>query len=171
MVIETGDIRYLLILDDYSEWPDCDVDLLADIWNQIYKEFSDIAGGNRADLYIVKVIRLTIMQLDFQRHSTILNLVKQFPFPDCIEVANEEGYKIDINDFKVTFEKAYTRLMRLKNRIDIEVKQKERDEKEETDNSLEPLIADLEKFQGYQFDEHKMNVKKFASIYKRYKDG
>ncbi len=170
-VIETGDVRYLLILDNYDEFPECEIDVLSDVWNKIYKEFSDIAGGNRADLYLVKVIRLTTMQLDLHRHSIILDMVKVLPLPDVLEEAAKEGYIIDVANFEKTFEKAYTRLMKLKREIDINAKQKERDEEEKEDQSLEPLIADLEKFQGYQFDEYKMSVKKFASIYKKYKDG
>lgn len=170
-VIETGDVRYLLILDNYDEFPECEIDLLVDVWNKIYKEFSDIAGGNRADLYLVKVIRLSTMQLHLHMHSIILNMVKVLPLPEIIEEAKKEGYIIDVANFEKTLEKAYTRLMRLKREIDINEKQKARDEEEKEDQSLEPLIADLEKFQGYQFDEYKMSVKKFASIYKKYKDG
>lgn len=169
-VIETGDVRYLLILDSYEEFPEFELDKLTLAWTEIYQEFSDIAGGNRADLYLVKVKMLTEMQLDFNRQSVILDMVQKYPIPYMIDEAKKEGYSIDINDFDKTFEKAYTRLMRLKNQISIYQKEREINGQEKEDQSLEPLIADLAKFQGYQFDEHKMNVKQFANIYKKYKD-
>ncbi len=169
-VIETGDVRYLLILDSYEEFPEIELDKLALAWTEIYQEFSDIAGGNRADLYLVKVKMLTGMQLDFNRQAMLLNMIKKYPRQDLVDEAKAEGYSIRLDDFDKTFEKAYTRLMRLKNQISIYQKEKEINDQEKEDQSLEPLIADLEKFQGYQFDEHKMNVKKFASIYKKYKD-
>ena len=109
------------------------------------------------------------MQLDFQRHTMLLRMIEQYPVDDLIEEAKQEGYMIDLNDFKKTFEKAYTRLMRMKNQINIFKKEQER---EETDNdpSIDDLIVKLSRFQGYQFDEHTMNVKQFANIYKDYKD-
>lgn len=168
MVIETGDVRYLLILNDYEQLPDIEIDQLSSAWHVIYQEFSDIAGGSRADLWLVKVKRMTVMQLDLQRQSSLLRMIELMPIPELIEEARKEGFFIDLKDFKKTFEKAYTKLMRLKNRIDIDLKAKEKDVEE--DQSLDGLIADLEKFQGYQFDEQKMTVKKFANIYKNYKD-
>ena len=77
---------------------------------------------------------------------------------------------IEVDDFQKTFEKAYTRLMRMKNQINIFQKEQEKDENAK-DPSLDELIVTLEKFQGYQFNEKKMSVKKFANIYKKYKDG
>ncbi len=167
-VIESGDLRYLLKLKNYDELPEFDIGELTYAWHNIYQEFSDIAGGSRADLWMVKVKRLTTMQMDYSRHETILKFIEKYPFPDIIEEATKEGYAIDINNFAKTFEKAYTRLMRLKNQISIERKNQEPEEKEEA--GLDDLIVTLEKFQGYQFDEEKMNVRKFANIYKRFKD-
>ncbi len=167
-VIETGDLRYLLRLKDYDDLPEYDVTELTEVWQLIYQEFSDISGGSRADLWLVKVKRLTCMQIDYQRHAAILRLVKLFPDPEFIAEAKADGYMIEIDDFDKTFEKAYTRLMRMKNQIgSFEREQK----KEDTgDPSLDDLIIKLCKYQGYQFDEHKMNVKQFANIYKSYKD-
>lgn len=168
-VIETGDVRFLLILDNYDELPEFDIQLLTTAWHGIYQDFSNIAGGSRADLWMVKVRRLTSMQMDFQRHASILRVIEMYPVQDLVDEAKADGYDIDLDDFDKTFEKAYTRLMRMKNQINIFEKEQAKDEGQ--DQSIEGLIVELEKFQGYAFDEHKMNVKKFANIYKKYKDG
>lgn len=176
-VIETGELRYLLILKDYEELPEFDIQVLNTVWQEIYQEFSDISGGNRADLWLLKVKRLTKMQLDYQRHVSILGLMEQcvkinvlFPLPDLIELAKDEGYMIVLDDFDKTFEKAYTRLMRMKNQMSIFKKEQEVEENA-NEPSLDELIVKLSKFQGYQFEEQKMSVKQFANIYKNYKDG
>ncbi len=167
-VIETGDVRFLLILDNYDELPEFDIKLLTTAWHEIYQDFSNVAGGSRADLWMVKVKRLTSMQMDFQRHSSILRVIEMYPVQDLVDEAKEDGYAIDLDDFDKTFEKAYTRLMKMKNQINIFEKEQAKDETK--DQSIEGLIVELEKFQGYGFDEHKMNVKKFANIYKKYKN-
>ena len=169
-VIETGDLRYLLILKDYEHLPEFDIAVLTDVWQRIYQEFSDIAGGNKADLWLVKTKLLIIMQLQLQHHTSLLRAIQEFPHADLIQLAVEEGYMIEADDFKKTFEKAYTRLMRMKNQINIFQKEQEPEE-DAKDPSLDELIITLEKFQGYQFNERKMSVKKFANIYKKYKDG
>jgi len=167
-VIETGDLRYLLILDDYETLPEFDLELLNVAWMEIYQEFSDISGGNRADLWLVKVKRLTSMQLNYQRHASLLRVIKMFPDEEFLAEAAADGDMISLDDFDKTFEKAYTRLMRMKNQIGAFQREQEKEDTEES--SLEGTIAMLEKFQGYQFDEYKMSVKKFANIYKAYRD-
>ncbi|MCK5607624.1 hypothetical protein KAR91_37415, partial [Candidatus Pacearchaeota archaeon] len=62
-VIETGELRYLLILDNYDELPEFDMEVLTIVWQEINEEFSDISGGNRAALWMVKTKRLMGMQL------------------------------------------------------------------------------------------------------------
>ena len=84
-VIETGELRYLLILDDYDELPEFDITLLTEVWQGIYQEFSNISGGSRADLWLVKVKRLSSMQVDYQRHASMLRIVKEYPHDELIE--------------------------------------------------------------------------------------
>lgn len=167
-VIETGDLRYLLILDDYDQLPDFDLDLLTVAWQNIYQEFSDIAGGQRANLWLLKVKRLTALQLKLQYHSSFLRVVQAFPHPELIELINDEGYNIDPERLEESFRSAYSKLMKLKGQISMMVNEQKKDEAK---NDMDGLITALEKFQGYQFDEHKMTVKKFVNIYKKYKDG
>jgi len=169
-VIETKEVRYLLILSDYDELPVCDTDELADAWYNIYTGFSEIVGGNRADLWLVKRRRLVSMKLNFDLGSVILRAVQLYPCEETIEAAKEFGYDINLDDLKPTFEKAYTKLMRLNHQIKTIENDSKQDTEETEREDLDGLIAALERHQGYQFDEHAMTVKKFANIYKNYKD-
>jgi hypothetical protein len=167
-VIAKGEVRFLLKLSDYvDEWPECDLEELSNAWFNIYSQFSEIAGGNSADLWLVKRRRLVSMKLNHQLGSVVLRAVQVHPVKETIKIANECGYFIDPDNLEATFEKAYTKLKRLENKI-LTI---ENDSKEETKtDDLEGLIATLEKHQGYQFDEREMSVRKFANIYKNYKD-
>lgn len=167
MVINSGDVRYLLILDDYEELPDVDLEPLSTAWYNIYNEFSESVGGNRSDLWLLKQKRLVSLKFQYELGSIALRVVQSLPHPDTIEIAADQGYVIDPNNFAASFEKAYTQLMKLKNQISaIENEQKQ----EEVTGDMDGLITALEKHQGYQFDETTMTVKKFAAIYKSFKD-
>ena len=54
MVINSGELRYLLILNNYDILPEFDQELLTQAWYNIYNEFSETVGGNRADLWLMK---------------------------------------------------------------------------------------------------------------------
>lgn len=169
-VIETKNVKYLLILDDYDHLPVCDTDELSTAWYNIYTEFSEIVGGNRADLWLIKRKRLVGMKLDFDLGAVVLRTVQLYPCPETIEAAKEFGYDIDLENLHQTFEKAYTKLMRLNHKIKVIENDSKQDEQNAEREDLDGLIATLEKFQGYQFDEHMMSVRKFANIYKNYKN-
>lgn len=169
-VVETGNVKFLLKLSDYDEMPECDTQELSDAWYEIYAEFSEIVGGNRADLWLVKHKRLILMKLNYEIGCTILRVVQLHPVPETLEAAKVHGYIIDPDNLKKTFEKAYTKLMRLKTKISIIEKESKQDEEQTEKEDFDGLITTLEKYQGYQFDEHKMMVRKFANIYKNFKD-
>jgi len=159
--VETGNVKFLLKLKNYDELPECDTQALSDAWYNVYSEFSEIVGGNRANLWMIKQKRLIMMKLNFEIGSTILRAVQVYPVEETLEAARVHGYFIDPDNLKPTFEKAYTKLMRLKTKISVIENESKQDEK---------LITTLEKFQGYQFNEHTMMVRKFANIYKNFKD-
>ncbi len=167
MVINSNDVRYLLILDNYDELPEYDMDVLNDLWVTIYAEFSETVGGNRADLWLLKQKQLTFQKMKYEMDSSLLRVIQVLPHPELLEQAKEFGYDIDLSDFQKTFEKANGKLTKLKNLIKRTVKEMEG--KQEKQQDLDDLIITLEKHQGYQFDEYTMTVKKFASIYKSFK--
>ena len=167
MVINSNDVRYLLILDSYDELPEYDMDVLNDLWITIYAEFSEVVGGNRADLWLLKQKQLMFQKMKYEMDASLLRVIQVLPHPELLEQAKDFGYVIDLSDFENTFGKARGKLVRLEHLIKRTVK--EMDEKQEKQQDLDDLIITLEKHQGYQFDENKMTVKKFASIYKSFK--
>lgn len=167
MVINTGDVRYLLLLDSYNELPDYDLDALNNAWFAIYNEFSDIAGGNRSDLYLVRQKRIISMKLDHDLKACMVRTAADYPHPDLLDLLRENGITIDPEDVEGSLKAAQSRVTHLRQKIsNIEKDYTEKPQK----GAFDKLIVTLEKFQGYQFDEQKMNVSKFASIYKNYKD-
>lgn len=169
MVINSGDLRYLLKIENYDDLPD-DVDYaeLSNAWYKIYNEFSDIAGGNRADLGLLQVKRLTTMKLRLATHFELLKAINIFPDQELIDYFNSLGYAIDPDNFNETYNAAYRKLIHDKHKVSgIERDMDGDDTKDSAD--MDDLIVSLEKFQGYQFDEQKMTVRKFANIYKKAK--
>lgn len=166
-VIATGDVRYLLIMDSYDEWPELDIEPLESVWYGIYSEFSEAVGGNRSDLWLIKEKTFLAQQFDLDLKLRALNIVKMLRIPEAEEIANLAGLEIDLYDFDRTYEKAKARVGLLQNRL--RRAENERSNQPEEKQDIDALIVSLEKFQGYQFDEHKMSVRKFANIYKHYK--
>lgn len=167
MVINSNDVRYLLILDNYETLPEVDTVQLENAWYDIYHEFSEIVGGNRSDLWLLKQRQLIFMTNKYEIDASLLRVIKEFPHPELLELTKEFGYEITLDDFEKTFEKAYVKLMRTKNQI--KSTKKELDKRQTKKEDFDGLIVLLEKFQGYQFNEQTMTVKKFANIYKAYK--
>lgn len=164
-VIETGDVRYLLILNDYKQLPEYDVQELTSVWLSIYDEFSEIIGGNRSELHLMRHKQLAMNRHRYMVESHILSMIQRFPEDELIDLAKDFGYHISLDNFKPTFEKAYTRLMRLKSKI----KKDEQQMAQRTDRpDIDGLITTLERFQGYQFNEKEMTLQKFANIYKAF---
>ena len=166
-VIETNDVRYLLVLDDYKVLPEVDTTELDGAWFEIYSGFSDIAGGGRSDLWLAKQKRAMLMEYEYNIGHKVLNMLDQLRMPEMIEAANEVGFAIDPDNYDKTFAQARGKMVRLKNQIKSEAKMKSTEKEEATD--FDSLITTLEKHQGYQFVEKEMSVKKFANIYKQHK--
>lgn len=167
MVINTGDVRYLIKIDNYDELPeDVDYAELSNAWYRIYNEFSDVAGGNRADLGLLQVKRLTTMKIRIATHFELLKAISIFPDKELIDYFNTLGYAIDPDNFNETYNAAHRKLTHEKHKASgIEKDMEDDDQKSETD--LDDLIVSLEKYQGYQFNEYEMTVRKFANIYKK----
>ena len=54
MIINSNDVRYLIIQDSYDDFPEVDTAELELAWYNIDREYSEIVGGNRADLWLLK---------------------------------------------------------------------------------------------------------------------
>jgi len=166
MVIETGDYNYLIYEGDPN-----DVDLidLADAWFTIYGEFSKIIKDTSLELMFSELKRLEAKKLRRHLHKWLVNFLSKYPEEEIIKELESEGYKINTD----TQEKYYQSLQRVVSQIkkaELQVRLAEKDQNKKQDQNFDILITELEKFQGYGFNEKEMTVKKFASIYKRYKD-
>ena len=160
---KTGETRYLYKLKKYDELPEKE---LLDQWYDIYEQWSEVIGGNINDLSVIRNRRMIALKHLWNVHASLLRAVATLPVPEMIEIANEEGFNIDINNLEETLKFANGRLQRRKAQIEIEEGPEEKQEKADFDG----LIIELEKFQGYEFNEKKMTVRKFANIYKKYKE-
>jgi hypothetical protein len=152
----------LLKLDDYEVLPVID---LTEQWYNIYEQWSEIIGGHRADLSVLGQKRKLAMRHLWNVHASLLRAVAILPVPEMIELCRKEGYKIDIKNLAESLKVANGKLQRKKAQIELDDLNDNKEEKVDFDN----LIVELEKFQGYGFDEKQMMVRKFANIYKKYK--
>ncbi len=168
MVQNKGDVRYLLRLKDYDTLPEVEQEELLDVWYDIYKEYSDIAGSKKADMALLKEKRLAAMRHMYNYHTILLNAVANLPIPEMVELVNEEGFKIDLKDFDRTWKAARSKLLKKKAQIELEENNNTEDDQ---GADFDSLIVAMEKEQGYGFNQKEMTVRHFANIYKNYKDG
>ena len=166
-MIETDDLRYLLVLDDYEELPDVELTELTLSWHRIYEEFSGSAGGNRSELYLAKQKSLIGLKFKHDIDASIIRVLAQHPNDELIELAEECGYSMDKKDLQGSIDRAVAKIKRTKK--DIERAQKDMQTDDEKPD-FDALVTSLERFQGYQFNEREMTVKKFANIYKAQRD-
>jgi len=168
-VIETGDVRYLLVLDDYENLPDIDTSKLVTVWFNVYSDFSKVTGGGRSEIWLTKHRDIIYMEYQYNSEARLLNMLDKLRHPEMVEAIKELGYFIDLKNYDKTFAKARAKLIRLKNQLKSEKEKRKKEKEEEGTTDFDALITTLEKHQGYQFIELKMSVKKFANIYKQYK--
>lgn len=107
------------------------------------------------------------MKIQFIRQSSLLDCIQTLPVQELIDLFNEEGFKVDKNNLSQSVKVANGKLMRQKAQIDIE----EKDNIQEETGDFDSVIVAVEKYQGYGFNEKEMTVRKFANIFKQYKNG
>ena len=164
-VQDTNNVKYLYILTDYSELPESE-EGLTDAWFNIYSEWSNIIGGSRADLTILKHRRSIAMKQMFNVHTIMLNAIETLPIQELIDLFNEEGYRVSLDDYENSIKAARSKLNKKKAQIELDEKNEDKGKKEDFDS----LISLVERFQGYGFNQKEMSVKLFAHIYKNYKE-
>lgn len=172
-VIETGDVRYLLILDDYKELPDIDDDMqdkLMGVWDSINDEFQKASDSSGSELRFAEQKRLTAKRLKLGYLSITLAHIAKFNDEEVAEELKDDGININFDDTE-SFNRSIQKAISTLNRMKLQLKQAERTMETGDDESgdINELISELEKFQGYEFRDE-MKVNKFFSILKRYKD-
>ena len=167
-VIETDDLRYLLKLDDYDELPEVSTAELVTSWHSIYEEFSESVGGNRSELFLARQRSLIGLKYKHDIDASIIRVLSRHPHEELIDLAEEVGYKMNRHDLQGSIDRAVAQIKKTKKQIERTEKEMKSDEDERPD--FDSLITSLERFQGYQFDEMTMTVRKFANIYKAQRD-
>ena len=166
MVHNKKDLRYLIKLRDYENLPDVDEKQLFEPWEKILNEWSEVVGGNRAGLALLKERRLYAMKQMLDVELIVLKAVANLPVPEMVQEANDLGYKIDPANIHESIQRAYGKAMKKKAKIEIEEKNQA---KEESDEGIDGIIVSLERHQGYGFNQKEMTVRHLASIYKQVK--
>jgi len=137
---------------------------LIDAWETIYSEFAQIVKDKSADLYF-----LNIKQTASTKHRiAYLSVLLQYYINNSTEAGQllqDEGFKV-LPDDETTYRMAYGKIKRMHD--DLRTKEANEDKRDAVD--FDNVISELEKFQGYQFDQKTMTVKHFANIYKRFKE-
>ena len=113
---------------------------------------------------------LNIKQTTAKQHrigylSVLIQIFAQTPSQEFKDLLIEEGFRVD-PDAETTYRMAFGKLKKMQD--DLNFRQKAQEVKESRDFEL--IISEVERFQGYHFDQDKMSVKHFANIYKSYKD-
>lgn len=138
---------------------------LEDAWETIYSEFSEIIKDKTADLAFLHMKQTTAKRHKIAFNSVLLSVYATNPTDSFREMLTDEGFKV-AQDAETTFRMGVGKLKRMQN--DIEFSEKFEDKGEKSD--FEQVISELERWQGYGFDQEKMSVRHFANIYKRFKD-
>ena len=172
-VIENNDVRYLLILDDYSNLPEVSENIqtkLNDAWITITNEYSNLIDSGSTTLKFSEDKRIAAKRHKIVYIASLLEFISKYPDPDIIESLKADGFIIDLSTpelFEKTFKTAVSKI----NRESLQLKRSEPDQEETKEIvNFDLLITELEKFQGYQFNEQKTTVSKLGAIIKRYKD-
>ncbi len=176
-IIKTGDIRYLIKLDDYFELPECSlIDLLdlKNVWEKISMEYINLSKKTNKQT-----------EISFWLEREILNLKTDYVYSEWLIYLIERGIEveksiaelnfigIDIKDgTKEQVEYARNRRGLILNKIKIkraELKRNNSDDNEDKkESSFEDLIAQIERFQGVYIDIWKITVRQWLSYVNQY---
>ena len=137
---------------------------LQEAWEQIYAEFAAIIKDKTADLHFLNIKQAAAAKHRIAYLSVLLQYYINNP-QEAGAMLQEEGFKV-LPDDESTYRMAFGKIKRMSD--DLKTREANEEKREAVD--FDNIISELEKFQGYQFDQHTMTVKHFANIYKRFKD-
>lgn len=138
---------------------------LEDAWDAIYSEFSEIIKDKTADLAFLNMKQATAKRHKIVFNSVLLSIYATNPADSFREMLTDEGFRIG-EDPETTYRMGVGRLKKMQDDLDFAEKHTEK----VTKSDFDEVISELEKWQGYGFDQDKMSVKHFANIYKRFKE-
>lgn len=165
MIHKTGDLRYLLKLEDYETLPD-DVDLepLQKAWESILIQYQEEEEGNNGVINYVKGKSLLSLELDYLIYWNIYNLITTIPdSKEILQLKKDAG--IENKDVKWLKKKVNS----LGNQIRIKQKDFEIENKDNGKFDFYRIIDEIEQIKGYPIDIHKITVSKYIAIKKNLK--
>ena len=157
-VLSLGNLKALTISGNPSD------EELQEAWESIYSEFSEIIKDKSADLYFLSIKHKAAKKHKIAYLSVLLQYYVNNP-DEAEKLLIDEGFRVTDN-IADTYRMAFGKVKRMNDDILHEEKSEEKREAVDFDS----IISELEKYQGYQFDQKSMTVKHFANIYKRFKE-
>lgn len=158
-VLSGGSLQPLIISGEPTD------EQLEEAWGNIYSEFSEIIKDKTTDLHFIAIKQATAKRHKISYLSVLLQVYAQTPTPEFTALIEAEGFRT-FESAEQTYKSAYGKLKKMQD--DLNFSEKQQVKKEAQDFEL--VISELERYQGYQFDQDKMTVKHFANIYKRFKE-
>lgn len=131
----------------------------------VYSEFSKISGDRNADLQFIKLKQRALKRHRITYMQTLLYLYCAFPTPELKNMVITEGFKV-FETPEQTYKSGMGKIKKMADDLKIEESEDIRDD----GGDIDELIVELERFQGYQFNQDTMSVTQFAYIFKRYKE-
>lgn len=164
-VMETGDKRFLLKIEDYESLPEIeDITFLNKVWDEIELQYGKAEDNNRSVIQFVTAKGVHKLELEYLVLWDLHNLMIIDEIGnnaiECLEKAGYKGKDIKWIEKRI---KVLTNKIKLK-RKDIS------DNNPEGNNSDWTLIIDkIEDIKGRNIDVHKITVRQYISIIKNIK--
>ena len=171
MCVKTGDLRWILKLEDYEHLPDYSLDLNK-AWEKIWNEFIEISNDRDYQIYF-QTLRKYIKVLNRYEilKAEIFTLYFRFKkeYADDLE---EEGILLNMDtreSYVKSLDVAGNRIENLNTKIQILTKELEAKSKTGKTN-FEDLVYSVEVYQGFPIDIDKLSIRKFVLMLNKIND-
>lgn len=161
-ILDSGNLAYLYVLDNYFELPEIKEDL-EPYYQQITGQYMEYRYGKNI---FKKYKRITDLTIRFNQSNLLAYFITSLDDKDFIERLANWGYQVDLNNFEQSLERIKHNILNLQNAIEIENFEIER-EKSKGDKDIWLSIRAMKKICG-EFDLKQISLKEFAAIEKLY---
>jgi hypothetical protein len=174
-IVETGDLRYLLKLEDYEYLPDCSLNLL-EIWEKINSEYMQFSKGQRKKMEVAFTLEkeITRLKIDYWIAQGLIYAIgiDKKGRADHIKDLAEIGYSIEYTDERDLIEKLkaaqnWSRGMITQRKIR-EAELKRLTKEEEGGGTFEELVDAVEVYKGYKIDIWTTSTKQWLTMVNNY---
>ena len=178
-VLETGDYRYLLKLDDYDELPECSLNL-DEVWESIVKEYLDYSKGKNKRVETAFIMECEVVRLKakFLWLNTKLGLIgvdvdnREEHIREFNEEFDEKLEYTDTDDLKRKLQAFSKRTGLIKTEWKILEKKLERVVEKDNDKEFkfEDIVDNIETYKKFYLDIWKISVTRWLAIIENYKE-